>query len=381
MQGITKQEVIQELAERTGKHPSEIESAIRGGFDTLTFGLAPKASSAIGAGLVKLADPNSSFKDNYQIGRDYLRQQNSTAAQENPLSYGLGALFGGFSNPLTKGVNTIKGAIGAGGAYGTAYGLGSSDKGEVGSIGSENLLDATLNGLMGAGFGAAGQTVINKALIPGFNAISSSKYNPFKSNVPIEPPQAEVSRPLEAPTYNVQPSQNLSKISNNVKGITRTDTPDSKTLYDVAKNNIGKLQFKILEGFNNNFNKVAGIRLNEEALTPENAPNTYNHLKAFNDLFDSTSKEPKEVSFKNIDEFRNALNNAYQSAKGKDKNGIEILKNELNGYLDNTIERAIIRGFEDHTSTAPESSFSKAEILKYLQEEKALRQSNKEIKQ
>jgi hypothetical protein len=419
MQDFTPEEAMAELARRQEAAPSEAESAIRGGFDTLTFGAAPKASAAIGAGLIKLANPDSDFTENYAKGRDYLRQQNAIAAQENPWSYFGGGLVGGTLNPLARGANTVTGAAIMGAAYGGAYGLGSSDTGDVGTLGVDNFIDAAQGAAFGGAFGAGAQRLVNAA-VPGFNALARSKYNPLNSmrpDIPTEPGTSMVPQGMPTSNPNLNPisqkalnlsnqfnvpltkgqasqdlsqqtledllasgakgsdaanimnaarqqgnesfqaaAQNLRKdigggefiekgkslqgLVDNIVTTAKSENQAVKQAYDIAKDNVGYLNLKDVQGFN----KVANAKLVEEGLTTDNAPAAYNQLKAFNKIFTQAPKGAKEVDFKRIEAFRQGLNRSYKSAQGQDKYGIGLLKGQFDDYLDDTIETALVRG-------------------------------------
>lgn len=232
MKEFSREEAMAEIARRQASKPSQGESALRGGFDTLTLGFAPKASAAIGAGLVKLADPSSSFAQNYEKGRDYLREQNRAAAEENPLSYFGGGLVGGVLNPIARGANTIAGAAKSGARVGGLYGAGSSDKGEVGSFGGENVVDTLIGAGLGGAFGAGGQTLINKVIAPKLSNLVMSKINPKNAidarasevpigNTPLQPINPNVnplsqkalalSQQFKVPLTRGQASQDLSQ--------------------------------------------------------------------------------------------------------------------------------------------------------------------------
>lgn len=403
--------------------PSQAESFGRGALDSISFGFLPKAGGALGALGARLLRPdlfeNQSYGETYQQGRDYLREQNAVAQEANPWSYGAGELTGGFVNPVVRGVNTVKGAIGAGAGLGALYGLGSSDQGEVGKLGLPNLYDVAVSGLFGGTLGGVAQGAVNTLLPSAVKAVNAYKglpretreggfagnttpppgSSPSTPQTPLSPSEnaLALSKQFNVPISQGQATQNLTQqtledlINSGAKGseaatismaqreaqqqafqqaaqklrsdigggqfiekgqsllpaakkIMSSADADNKAVkeaYDVAKDAVGYLDIKDVKQFNN----VAKAKLLDEALTPQNAPGTYSQLNAFNTIFGKGGKTaPSEVDFKKIEAYRQGLNRANNGAQGQDKYGIGLLKNQLDEFLDNTIETALVKG-------------------------------------
>jgi hypothetical protein len=402
---------------------SRSESAYRGGLDAITFGAAPKISAAIGAGIMKAMDPSRDYSEMYQKGRDFLRQQNRMAADANPWSYAGGGLAGGVLGPgkFMSGVNTVSGAAKVGAGYGMLYGLGSSDKGDVGSLNAVNVYDALGSGFTGGVLGGAGQGLINYAAVPAYRAMMASKFNPYKSvplptpngapmpqdalgqkglalseqfGVPISKGQAtqdtvqQVAEDLmasgakgseAAAIMNAQRSGQRQAFQDRALALQQdigggrfiekgqSIMPAAKKLMTQAEidNQAKTAAYDLAKskiGFLNlkdvkQFTGIAKAKLAEEAMTPANAPLSFKQLESFESTF---GKMPKKtgVDFRTVEAYRQGLNRAFSAAQGQDKWGIGVLKTQLDDHLDNIVESALIKG-----DTSVLDQFKKARLL------------------
>lgn len=370
---------------------SKGESVLQGIGDTLTFGTLPKVGGAIGAGIARFARPGlfeeETFADTYKKGRDTLRERQQQSFEQNPLSYASGALGGGALNPFGRGVNTVKGAIGYGGAQGLLHGLGSSDKGEVGKINLRNIEDAAVEGVIGAATGGALQGVFNTIAprITGATKLTPEQKQAVKLSeqfkVPLSLGQAsqniaqQISEDLLAGGAKGAPAANIMNAGKNLQ---------QEAFQEAAQNlrsNIGKGNFiekgqsvkpaidKIVKDANvskrainsayqkakdavsfldkqsvKKFSNIAQAKFTEEALTPENAPAAFSQITSFKKLFDKHSENIDGISFKRLEAWRQGLNRSYKSSKGQDRYGIDLVRKQFDDYLDNTIEKALIKG-------------------------------------
>lgn len=364
---------------------------LRGLQDTLAFGAMPKAGGGLGAIIARQIRPdlfeNESFGETYAKGRDYLRNENKKAAEESPWAYGLGGLAGGVLNPIGRGVNSIKGAAGAGAMYGGLYGLGSSDTGTPLEFEAENLLDAA----KGAGIGAGTSGLLQAGIKGGGNLYNRLKPLGSKNrealalsekfNVPISLGQASQNtsqqlaedilsggargsdaagilnafkdqqqnafqeavrstRKQVGGGHFTEKGASLKPATNKIIGTYNNEKQVANKAYDLAKEEVGFLKNKDVK----KFSKFAKAKLAEEALAPENAPVTYAQLKAFDRIFNKAPKGAIGVDFKRIEAYRQGLNRAYQASSGQDTAGIKIIIDLFDDHVANIMERALIEG-------------------------------------
>lgn len=370
--------------------PSATEAAGQGAFDTLTFGFMPKVSGAIGAAIAREVRPDlfedQTFGETYGQARDTLRGRQKALAQQYPLSTFAGGVAGGVLNPVGKGVNTVGGAVKSGAKFGGLYGLGSSDTGKIGQI-DENyigdaLTGAALGGALGGTFqaglqgirGLRGQKTIpseqQKILdiskrfnVPlskgqvtqnlqqqvkedlltsgaeGLNASQLMKNSKKLQNDAFQKAILDLRRDLGKDEF-VRKGQSLEKIVDKVINKARNEKEVVNKAYDFAKDSIGFLNLKDVKGFN----KFIKPKFVDEALTPDNAPQTFSQLKTFNKIFDKAPKDSVGIDFKRLESYRQGLTRAYGAAQGQDRFGLKLLSNQFDDYLDSTIERALIEG-------------------------------------
>jgi len=148
-----------------------------------TFGYAPKIIGGAGAAVLPYVRPDlfgeSTYKDLYKELRDTARQQDQELAANRPGAHFAGSVAGA-AGPMTRigklggklapgaskvlpAVGTKKRAALSGFGWGGLQGFGESDKGEVGSIGLGNVLDAAGFATTSAIAGAGLQSLFNNA--------------------------------------------------------------------------------------------------------------------------------------------------------------------------------------------------------------------------
>lgn len=144
---------------------STAESVARG-VGQGVFGVGDELEGAAKA-IADVAGPEKSITDllsQYRLRRDEARQLNKLAQAANPKAFTSGELGTGLAMSFVPGLNVAKGAslaarLGAAGAQGAAYGLGSSEaditKGEIGDA----AVDALISGGTGAALSGAGEVV------------------------------------------------------------------------------------------------------------------------------------------------------------------------------------------------------------------------------
>jgi hypothetical protein len=166
------------------KEVSKLESLGRGAAQGATLGFADELGGAV-FGAKEALTSDKTFSDAYKERRDYAREQNKSAQEANPWSYGGGELAGGLLAPGVAGAGaaTLGGAI----LKGAAVNLGQGAVSRVGRSEKEDYMpeaipsagEAAVDIGLGAVGGAAGN--ILPRVFKNREAIKSAVLNPKAS--------------------------------------------------------------------------------------------------------------------------------------------------------------------------------------------------------
>jgi hypothetical protein len=159
------------LAKLEGPAVEKTESAARGALQGLTFGWGDEGAAAIAATMPFLepaaAGAGKSWSERYQQARDYYRNKNRAAKEENPKTFLAGEIGGGLAPlvmtaggaaaPKTVGLGAkLAQGMKTGATIGATYGAGASEADTPGGMVSDAALGGALGGLMGGAVPVAG---------------------------------------------------------------------------------------------------------------------------------------------------------------------------------------------------------------------------------
>lgn len=366
----------------------------RGLSDSGTLGLAPKLHGAALAPLMKLIRPDlfgdMPLSEIYAMGRDASRQGSAESEKEDPYAY-LGGQLAGFL-PFPFPARGATKTIAAGAGYGAAHGFNSNDE----SLDSK-LLSAGLGGGLGAlggavgyGINKGGHSVYNKFFAPRQKATEEAIKNIGLGNkfgVPLT--EAEITRnpakfyeeelvqmgkagvdnqnnykaaidkrneaftnALEEVRSSLGGGQpfveNNVHLADSVNKVTKRAIDARKPIdaaYDKAHNTVGYLDIKTMR----KFPKKVERELIDSGVTPSESKLVYDTLKGYKELFSNMPKGAKGIDFRRIEGFLKSINeNIYSSSvKDSEKRGLNIIKKNLNHFLEDTVENALIHGDEN----------------------------------
>lgn len=349
--------------------PNMLESAGRGAFDTATFGFGAKAGSLLGTLIARQLDlskdKNETFADAYKRGLALLRQQNQEAFEANPVSYGAGGVVGALASPIKGGqAVTLGQRVKRGALLGGLYGVGTSDSGDAGSFEPSNAFDTA----KGAGIGSLAEVLLpptlrgtgyvaNK-LTPEFIKegaanIGSKLANTFgspssaKNALAAFQPQV-VSQEQNALTNLVKQAPYMERgelagpAINKIQQQHQLTRASAGAAYDGVKAKIGSLDIKQIKQF------VPQIKeaLVSESIDPSTHKKTYAYMTSFNNILGKEApKNAIGIDFKRLEGWRKQLGKAIsREADEAEKYGLIQLKKGYDDFLNNNIEKAMLKG-------------------------------------
>jgi len=360
--------------------PSMLESALRGGAEGATFGLAPAIAGAAGAapsalealkGNLSLQD----VKDAYEKSRAESKAKFDAAAKANPGSYLGGSLAGGLAlAPLTGGLSeesaaaqglaravpllsesTAAGAL-TGAGYGAAAGLGSSvSAGDDLSTGAKNVAAGAAGGsLVGGilsklsgGLGSAADSLEETAAKRAVKATGTTK--------------AQTKQLMNAPTASDDSMNRLLEHGDNLINsnpfqdtpvVTALAGPEEilsrvQDLKEKSGQAVGEALTQLDKNFDpsneNYFNPsdvVSQIRELQMGLTKDGVPraSTRSQYSALEDVIKDISQYGDQpVSFADADEIKQFVTDLAYNDNGK---LTDSLMGQVRGIVNDNIEKA-----------------------------------------
>jgi len=364
-----------------------VNSFLRGATDSATLGFGSKIIGGALAPILKFTRPdlfgNEPIADIYQQARDVNRQQNAESAAQNPISSIGGSLLGGLALPFPA--KNIKQGAGLGALYGGAYGLGSNDDGEVGTINADNVIGGLYGAGTGAGLGALGTlgsklfsqgkapspedlellTLSKQFDIPAtYGELSQNPQSLLKEEAALKGRLGNTNQKNLSEFKDLQ-QERLSDAASNLKNqigsgdiqnrgeaareaITNLQNEALKErgkygkIYDEAKQNLSTIS-KVDFG---EFGKQLENSLLEDVLTRDNVPKAFGEIDALEKIFTHTKQN--DINIKQLEAWRQGLNQTYKSAlnAGDEKTGFALnkVKKQFDDFLDNSIESALATG-------------------------------------
>lgn len=375
---------------KTQESYNPISSFLRGSADSATLGFAPKLTGAALAPILKFIRPelfqDQSLKDLYEQGRDVSRNQTLESANQNPVSSFLGSLAGNAVLPFPA--KNIKEGAKLGALYGGAYGLGSSDEGDVGTINADNIISSLYGGVIGAplgGLGVLGNKLFQKRIPPSeqenellsisrqfgipatkgeFSANPSEllkeeaalkgrigstnqrNLSEFKDLQKAKTSESAINlrNQIGKSEFDSKGSSAREAISN-LQEQALQERKDYGKIYQEAKENVGSIENKNFKEFYNNLES----NLLEDVLTKDNVPKAFGELDALKTIFNNPKNQ--EINIKQLEAWRQGLNQTYKSAlnSGDEKTGFALnkIKKEFDNFLNDTLENALEKGDEN----------------------------------
>lgn len=349
----------------------------RGALDAATFGTFPKIAGYIGS----LLRPEFSYEEL----RDTMREQNAAAAEANPYSNFAGNIAGSAFLPFPA--KSIGSAAKLGALYGGAYGLGSSDAGETGTINAEDVANAAASAALGGVTAGAGYGLLNKLLgkknPPNQEVVDrlslSEKFDiPLTRGEALNDPTvflqeeaalqgrlgnknqkditdfntnrlakykqevADLRSNIGGNNEYIEKGGNISNAIENIKDKAMAQREQYSKLYQEATEGITKINTDDFNLFQQNVAKD----LADSILTPDNVPTTYGELNSLKNIIDKNAGS--EIDFKQLEAWRQGLNRSYRSSMktGNEQEAYALsqVKNKFDGFMDGVIENTLKEG-------------------------------------